>query len=417
MGQHQYTLAQSALSTDPNWPNPMQTHQSLFVSYIVAGVTASWQQVQATEASIPEPIRQQAWHILSFALDTPAAWSVTRTLLLALAPKMEQAGFREDWIPYLEKGVVCAQASGDAQSVAECELQLGLLYRLLSRFDEAKLWTTASVEHFAAQEDIHAQARALNELAWLEQLQHHYVDATYHVEQALAHLPPTDPNRAISFRVKGMIAIGQRQWQQAINFHHEAFILFQQIGDVRKVAWSMQNMGYALKELGELQEARTYLTQAAETLNHLQDHYHEAIVWMNLANVFVQQHEAKPARELLLAAQQVFKMHGDLLNQARVSTNLGVALLELQESIDAQIMFREAAHLYDALGDQIWHINALDGLVMALTQNSQYVEAIQTADEALAILPNIKNSAYYENLLEKLISHRSTADLTTKVSE
>ncbi len=394
----------------------MQTHQSLFVSYIVAGVTTSWQQVHATKTLLTEPIRQQAWHILSFALDVPAAWPMTRHLLLTLAPKMEQAGFRDAWIPYLEKGFVCAQAAGDEQTAAECELQIGLLYRLQSRFEEAMRWTTASVEHFATQGETQGQARALNELAWLEHLQHRYDHATHHVEQALALLEADDPERAMCYRVQGMIAIGQRQWEQAVNLHHKAFILFQQLGDARKAAWSIQNVGYALKEVGDLDKAEDYLQQAAARLEELQDQYHLAIVRMNLANVFVWQGKTKQAQELLVMARQIFRNYGDLFNQARVLTNLGVVLLEIHAFAEAQSVFISAATLYKALGDQIWHINALDGLIMALIGNGQYTDALQIADQALIILPEIKASAYYENLLIKLTNHRAEAELKVSTS-
>jgi hypothetical protein len=72
-------------------------------------------------------------------------------------------------------------------------------------------------------------------------------------------------------------------------------------------------------------------------------------------------------------------------------------------------MFRAAADLYKNVGDQIWHINALDGLVMALTMNGQYADAVDLVDEAMALLPAIYQSAYYENLREKLTTHRAEA--------
>ncbi len=386
---------------------------TLFTTYMIAGVQVSLDRVRATASLVPEADRQQAWHILSFALDVAAAWPVTSELLLALAPKMEQAGFREEWIPYLEKGLHAAQKAGDHLTVAECALQIGTLYRLLSRFAEAQRWTTVSVEHFGSEsirpQSIVGQARALNELAWIEHLQHHYESAEQNVAKALS-LPTTDERvRADAFRVKGMIQIGQRNWAQAKHFHQQALLLFQQVGDVRKVAWSMQNLGYALKELGSLDDASHYLQQAADILAQLQDYYHLAIVQMNLANVLVHQGQATLAYELLLTARQTFATQGNLLNQAHVLTNLGVVLIKRQLFTDAQAMFRAAADLYKNVGDQIWHINALDGLVMALTMNGQYADAVDLVDEAMALLPAIYQSAYYENLREKLTTHRAEA--------
>lgn len=390
--------------------------QALFNNYIIAGVEASLARARVAEYVVPEADRQQAWHLLSFAFKVEAAWPVARALLFALAPKMELAGFREEWIPYLEKGLHCANQVGDDQAAAECELQIGILYRLMSRFEDACIWTTKSVALFAAQRDTLGQARALNELAWLEQLQHHYESAEEHVEQALALASARPQVCADAWRVKGMIAIGRRQWSDAAHCHRQALGLFRTVGDVRKVAWSMQNTGYALKEFGAIEEAEQYLQQAAETLDHLQDQHHLAIVWMNLANVFVHQGKLQLAYERFVVAQELFEKHGDLLNQANGLTNLGLVLLQQEEPTAAQSMFRRAADLYQTLGDLIWHVNALDGLVMALNASRQYTEAVQIADHALAILPQIEWSAYYASLLEKLTEHRSTAEWMVRVA-
>lgn len=384
--------------------------QTQFTNYIIAGVEASLARVRAAEYVVPEADRQQAWQILSFALKVDEAWPVTRELLLELAPKMEMAGFREEWIPYLEKGIQCARNIDDGVTVAECELQIGILYRLMSRFVEASSWTTTSIEHFAAYNNDYGQARALNELAWLNQLQHDYESAEQHVEWGLALAATAPQICADAWRVKGMIAIGRRQWEVAVSNHHQALNFFRALDDARKVAWSMQNIGYALKELGELDEASHYLNQAVKTLKKLDDHYHLAIVWMNLANIFVMQSNLRPAYKLFIAAFKIFERYGDLLYQAHILTNQGILLLELNEPITAQSMFRRAANLYLSLSDLLWHINAMDGLVMALIASGENQDAVQMADQALALLPQIQSSAYYENLLTKLTEHRSEAE-------
>ena len=78
----------------------MQTPQALFTNYIIAGVGASLARVRTAEYVVADVDRQQAWHLLSFALKVEEAWPVTRALVVALAPKLELAGCREDWIPY-----------------------------------------------------------------------------------------------------------------------------------------------------------------------------------------------------------------------------------------------------------------------------------------------------------------------------
>jgi len=387
----------------------MQIHQSLFVRYIVAGVTTSWQQVQATDSPIPEPVRQQAWHILSFALDVPVAWPMTHMLLLALAPKMEQAGFRDAWIPYLEKGFVCAQAAGDEQTAAECELQLGLLYRLLSRFAEATQWTTASVEHFAAQGDTHAQARALNELAWLEQLQHHYEDATGHVEQALALLAEDDPERAMSCRVQGMIALKQGQLDRAEKYHRQALIGFEQQGDQRRIAWGLQNLAYTYQEQQEYDKAILFYQRAAAMLQTIGDIHHWALVTLNLVISHLYRNEAEVAIAHCAAAEPIFMHLQNKLQLAHIQNNFGLSHLKLANYTQAEEAFSSAIGLYDELHEQNWRLNSLDGLALVYLTTQQYERAISILESGLVQLAGMRHVPNYAYLQRSLSQHLQTA--------
>ena len=245
--------------------------QTLFTNYIIAGITALLVRVQAAAYVVPEADRQQAWHLLSFGLKLDDAWPVTRELLLALAPKMELAGFREEWIPYLVKGIQCAQKVGDEVTVAEYELAIGLIYHLLRQFDESLNWIRVSFERFRAQGDIRGQARTLNELAWIEHLEHRYKNATKYANQALRLLPNDAPERAMSYRVRGMIAFYEGNLQKAINHHRQALKIFEQNGDQRRVAWSFQNIAIALQRQDNLEEAFDYYEKAVTILTRIGD--------------------------------------------------------------------------------------------------------------------------------------------------
>ncbi len=358
---------------------------------------------------VPDANRQQTWHLLSFALKSAEAWPATRALLLALAPKLEMAGFRENWIPYLATGCQVAQQQDDGEVVAECELQLGMLYRLQSRYAEAQRWTEASVAHFAAHANDTSQARALNELAWLEQLEGRYDAATDHVEQALALLPADDPQWAMSYRVQGMIAMGQRQWQTAEQLHRKALQLFQQAGDRRGTAWSQQNLGYALSEQAKPEAAILLYEQAAATLQQLADHYHWAIVQMNLGVAYYRQEQAAIACSRHLAAAKVFAQIDDTLNRANAETNLGLCYLMLDRYAESRAAFERAIHLYKILHNEVWTINAMDGLAMTLIASKRYTEAVAAIEHAQSRLVKIEKSSYYENLSDKLNGHLAEA--------
>ncbi|MCB0127092.1 MAG: hypothetical protein KDE58_32750, partial [Caldilineaceae bacterium] len=151
-----------------------RNHYTQFKRYLRRNISYVQRMVAATNQPLAEEMRQQALHTLSYAFGEADLWPLVRELLQALAPKMELAGHREDWLPYLQRGREESERFGDATLAAECNLQIGIIYRLLSDFAEARKNFTASIAQAAQNQDIHNQARGLNELAWLEHLQHHY---------------------------------------------------------------------------------------------------------------------------------------------------------------------------------------------------------------------------------------------------
>lgn len=385
------------------------THRTTFHHYIRAGVQASLARVRSAEHVVPEVDRQQAWHILSFALNVPEVWEVTRVLLLSLAPKMEQAGFREEWIPYLEQGLCCAQNLGDRQVMAQCELQIGLLQRLLSQFTLARCSLQTSLEHFVAIGNSNWQARVLNELAWLEHLQHRYVEATQLVNQALALLDQASPELAMSYRVLGMIAIDQGQWQEAETLHRRALQLFEQQEDQRKIAWSMQNLAYSLRGQGKFEDAITYYQQALALFDKMFDSHTWAMVQMNLGIAYFRYGEAALAEKHHEEAQSIFQKLNDQLNLARNFTNIGLVALALRDHKKAEISFSTSATLFNNLGDKGWSLNAIDGLAMTYLAAEQYELAVRVLESALTMLTDIANTPNYAYLSRSLNEHLQEA--------
>jgi tetratricopeptide (TPR) repeat protein len=170
-----------------------------FRTFIVATTEHILQQVKQSIAVLEPAAREQALHILSFALALDEAWPPVRDLLLTLAPKLEQMGLRSDWLPYLERGAAESNKHQDRLAKAELSLHIGHLYRLLSQFDHARQWLLRSVEEFCAIDQPLGQARALNQLAYLTWQQHSYAEAEQLATTALELLPNTDPERASSY--------------------------------------------------------------------------------------------------------------------------------------------------------------------------------------------------------------------------
>jgi tetratricopeptide (TPR) repeat protein len=279
---------------------------TLFHEYILGALEQSLDCVRVAEPLVSEAEREQAWHLLSFALNVDPAWPLVRDLLLALAPKMEQAGFRDEWLPYLEEGLRQSERQADRRTAAELHLQIGLLYRLQSKFAEARAHLAVSIENFIILEQMQNQARALNELAYTCFLQQHHTKAEQLVESALNLLDESDPERAMSYRIRGVLALEYSRWQEAEENHRKSLELCEKQGDKRRIAWCLQNLGYALRGQEKFTEAITCYKYAAEMLDNIQDKYHWAIVQINLGLAYRLSNQPDEALACHLQGEKVF---------------------------------------------------------------------------------------------------------------
>ena len=291
------------------------------------GLSNSLEQVRQFAPLVTDEVRQRSWNQLSYALRADDLWQPARALLLALSPKMEQAGFREEWIAYLSAGIHAAGVQNDFEAIGEFALQIAQLQRMMSDYEPAISWLQTSLENFRKVHDSGGQVRALNELAWVEHLRRHYSEATDAVEQALALLAEDDPERGMCYRVQGMIAIYQRQWQVAEESHRKSLAAFRQQGDERKAAWAMQNLALALRGQKCFDEAIDLFLQAASTMQKVGDLYHWMIVQLNLGTTYYFDNQLNEAVHCYRQAESYAIQFHDRLRLADVYVNLGLVFL------------------------------------------------------------------------------------------
>lgn len=385
------------------------SHQIKFHTYLTRALHYLLH-LATTAVPLPdEEVRIQAMHTLSFALRVPALWDLTRQLLVTLSPKMEQAGHRDDWLAYLEQATALSEQQADWATAAECYLQRGMLHRLLSQFPlsiERLQRSVALCQQVGASRE---QARALNELAWVAYLQQQTAAATTYVEQALAHLSADDPERAMCYRVQGMIAIAHERWVEAEGLHRQALTIFATQGDDRKAAWSLQNLAYALRGQGRYEEAIEYYEQAAALLQEQGDLYNWSTVQMNLGLAYNYWGKPEIAVSHYNAAKSIPRNLLDSFQLARLSVNTALALLRLFLFSEAEKVFQESIKLYAETSSKSWQLNAMDGLSMTYIGWKKFDQAIQVLQQALAELPNVSNAPNYAYLYNSLHQHLEEA--------
>jgi tetratricopeptide (TPR) repeat protein len=386
-----------------------EDYPARYATFVARALQLALDGVLATPGLLPEERVEHAFHMLDMTLRDGRLWPQVRELLLALAPKLEQAGGHDQWPWYLNRGLQQSEQQGDRRASAEFQWQLGLLCRLRSNFAEARHWLETAAHTFAALGDAAGEARAFNQLAYLAWQQHQYAEALTQAHTALALTQPLELERAMSLSALGLVAIDQNRWGEAEAYHREALRIRTAHDDQRRMAWSLQNLGYALRGQQRYLDAQAKYQQAIAILDALPDPIHAAIARMNLGIVHSLSGESAQALALYRRAEQVFRRHHDLHNWAKISTNQALEYLNVADWVQAEAYFLTAIRLFEQVGDVSLRLNAMDGLGQVYLHQARVADAMAVLAAALAALDQIQGTAMYDYLLPTLQTHLQQA--------
>lgn len=397
----------SSFSEQP-LPNP----SVLFRDYVVRSVRAALSRIDVTTTTLPDDVRERALHCLSFSFKLAEAWPVTRDLLLAMAAPMEQGGHRDDWIPYLEQGVQQSHLLGDVQAEAELRLHLGYLFQLLGKFREAYVQVMVSVKQFDEVDNFRNQAKALNRLAYIARLQRRYEEAEYLLQDASKLLEEDDPEWANSFFVQGAIAFDKRDWATATHYFQGSLALWEKLGDKRRIAWGLRNLGPALQAQRRYDEAIACYTKAITLLEDVRDIAQQSIAYMNLGIVYLLLEQPQKALELFMLGEPVLYKTHDELHLAMNYCNRGIAHRDLRQWEQAENAFLSSLERWKQIGNVEAIVNVLDELGVTYLEQSLPEKALTIFREALEQLARIENEPGYQHRLETVQKHLLQAGQT-----
>lgn len=377
----------------------------IFRDYVAKSVQYVLAQVEQAKPIIPPDDVEQALHTLNFAFNLPENWPYIHQLLLSLAPKIEQAGYRDEWVPYLIHGIEQSEAQDDTATAAELRLYLGIIYQLRSKYDLAREQLEVSAAGFEQLGAHRNQARALNQLAYVARLQREFHEAESLVKAAQQLLEAQDTEHAFSYYVLGLVALDKRTWQKAVDFSKKAFNIWSTTGNRRLMGRSLLCMGVALEKMEQYVEATVICQQAVSLFEEIQDSFYQAIAQMNLGNVYLALEQSAEALESFLFAERIFYQLQDHLHQAHVNNNLGIAYRQLQQWDNAKLAYLASIEQYKMIDNISWLVNTMDGLGLTYVGKNQYEKALSTFEQALDQLKQIEGKSGYDYLFDKVINH------------
>jgi tetratricopeptide (TPR) repeat protein len=379
---------------------------TVFKRHIVKRTQIILGRVQQVGVVLPIETLRQALHILEYSLKLPEAWPDTRALLLTMAPKMEQAGYRDEWIPYLRQGIHQSQQLWDEETEAELHIQLGILFQLRGKYEVARSHLEASVKGFADLGNSYGQVQAFNRLALVAQRQRQFDEAVDFVQRAL-QLSADDAEQAFSYFVLGMVTLERRDWSEAVEMFQRASGFWEQMNDQRMVGRTLTLLGSALHRMERHSEAIKVYEQAISLLEQVNDPVHKAMAQMNLGNVYESLSRFEEALESQLRAEEVFRKVQDQLHLAHVTHNIGMVYRRLKQWQEAESAFRTSMRLYEQLNNVERLVNTMDGIGLIYLEQGHLMEAKATFEEALKQLTRIEGEPGYDHKLNMVMSHLS----------
>ncbi len=317
-------------------------------------------------------------------------------LLLNLAPKMERAGFRHEWIPFLQSGFARAQQWDDGETAAELALQLGYLYLRLRQWMPARRWLHTAHDLCVALGSPRKQAVALVRLAQVARYEEKRTHAKTLVDEAEALLEETDEEHGYCCFVRGLIAQDEHHWEEGYAHFERGLEIWTVVGNKRQLALCHLNLGLTtfnqhqisstlvISSNGDwLKRVAAHYQQALSLFNELGDRHHQAIVQMNWGNAA---YEAKNLQEALVnytEAEIHCQQLQDDLYLAMVYHNQALTYHSLQEWENAETAFQNAIKLHHKLGRTKLRLNSIEGLGLVYLDQQRYNHVIEIYEKAL----------------------------------
>lgn len=239
----------------------------------------------ATEIPLPNAeTRIQAMHTLSYAFVAPTQWELTKALVLALTPTMEQVDHRDHWLVYLKQAALLSEQYQDWVTAAEFYLDCGRFYFQQDQNEQATLAYEHALGLFRQGDDPRGEAWALVNL--------------------------------------GNIFVRYKEWSKAEQLFQAARRLYQTIEDTDSEWAILSNLGLLYHEQGQSAEGIAILEACRQRARQHKFLQPELWVTNNLGDLYRQQERWEEALTTLEIALHLARQANEPLEEAKALERL-----------------------------------------------------------------------------------------------
>ncbi len=180
--------------------------------------------------------------------------------------------------------------------------------------------------------------------------------------------------------------------REAIANYERALAIWRELGDRGEELEILRNLGNQYSQLGELQTALNYTSQAIQIAQSLGDRYQEANLFVGLGVLFKESGRYQKALDNYSRAREIFANSSSRLGEAMAIEAIGEIYLLLGDPRRAIENFNQSFPIFSALGEKSIESNALNNLGAAYQKLGEARKALEIQNRALALARDARDA-------------------------
>ena len=173
--------------------------------------------------------------------------------------------------------------------------------------------------------------------------------------------------------------------RQAITKFEEVLPLYRAIGDRRKEAVTLNNIGYIYNALGEKQKALEYFNQSLPLSRATGDKVGEAFNLNNIGKVYNDLGQKQKALEYYNQALPIFRATRDKVGEALTLNNIGKVYDDLGQKQKALEYYNQSLPLTQVTGDKVQQAVTLNNIGTVYDDLGQKQKALEYYNQSLPL--------------------------------
>jgi tetratricopeptide (TPR) repeat protein len=359
-------MAMMAVAASPSG-GAAGAYRNLFDGYVLKRVQVMHRRVEQSleqKGRVREETLKAALHSLEYAFKLPAVWPHTRDLLLLLAQPMALAGYRDEWTPYLDRGIELGRQSGDVAAEINLLMPLARLRFQQSRSRQMISAYRQVIRLAQRQDDRYNLARALTNLGYYYVQNGYWWRAEVMCCRALEifELLKSEHGLAHTHNHLGTLRIFQERWAEAELHSRQAVELWRVMEDTANLASGLNNLGVIYNDTLQPERALPYFEEAVAYSERLGNEAEAALAGMNIGIAYRRLQTYEMAEQQLWQAYTVFDRLGNRFHLALVVENLGRLATDCQRWTEAETHLTDALAAWRQLGNHYHEVLVMTDL-------------------------------------------------------